>query len=197
MTSKPRFLNPDTLSKPPGYTHVVDMAGPARIIYIAGQLALDRSGKIVGTGDFRAAHGFPDFRSRSELLRSELHPLRRAGDENQRLLVCLPNELGGLTRGEPADEDAPDADSGGDEIALWSWRGNGGRRHRGRRRSLRRRHRRARRSRVGAGSGCRKRKRSCEADDCARRQQSCTNREGSLLHDSSVDTAIPVRYLLA
>jgi enamine deaminase RidA (YjgF/YER057c/UK114 family) len=54
MTSKPRFLNPDTLSKPPGYTHVVDMAGPARIVYIAGQLALDRSGKIVGAGDFRA-----------------------------------------------------------------------------------------------------------------------------------------------
>jgi enamine deaminase RidA (YjgF/YER057c/UK114 family) len=54
MTSKPRFLNPDTLSKPPGYTHVVDMAGPARIIYIAGQLALDRGGKIVGAGDFRA-----------------------------------------------------------------------------------------------------------------------------------------------
>ena len=54
MTSKPRFLNPDTLSKPPGYTHVVDMAGPARIIYIAGQLALDRSGKMIGVGDFRA-----------------------------------------------------------------------------------------------------------------------------------------------
>ena len=54
MTSKPRFLNPDALSKPPGYTHVVDMAGPARIIYIAGQLALDRSGKMGGAGDFRA-----------------------------------------------------------------------------------------------------------------------------------------------
>jgi enamine deaminase RidA (YjgF/YER057c/UK114 family) len=54
MTSKPRFLNPDTLSKPPGYTHVVDMAGPARIVYVAGQLALDRGGKIVGAGNFRA-----------------------------------------------------------------------------------------------------------------------------------------------
>lgn len=54
MTSKPRFLNPDTLSIPPGYTHVVDMAGPARIIYIAGQLALDREGKMVGGGEFRA-----------------------------------------------------------------------------------------------------------------------------------------------
>jgi enamine deaminase RidA (YjgF/YER057c/UK114 family) len=54
MSSKPRFLNPDALSKPPGYTHVVEMAGPARIVYVAGQLALDRSGKIVGAGDFRA-----------------------------------------------------------------------------------------------------------------------------------------------
>ena len=52
--TKPCFLNPNTLSKPPGYTHVVDMAGPARIIYIAGQLALDRNGKMVGAGDFRA-----------------------------------------------------------------------------------------------------------------------------------------------
>ena len=52
--TKLRFLNPDTLSKPPGYTHVVDMAGPARIIHIAGQLALDREGKMIGEGDFRA-----------------------------------------------------------------------------------------------------------------------------------------------
>lgn len=50
-----RFLNPKTISKPPGYTHVVEATGPGRIVYIAGQLGLDMGGKVVGqAGDFRA-----------------------------------------------------------------------------------------------------------------------------------------------
>ena len=49
--SQTRFINPDALSKPPGYTHVVEANMPGRIIYIAGQLGLDRDGKVVG--DFR------------------------------------------------------------------------------------------------------------------------------------------------
>jgi enamine deaminase RidA (YjgF/YER057c/UK114 family) len=50
-----RFINPKTIAKPPGYTHVVEIMGPARVIYIAGQLGLDADGKLVGTaGDFRA-----------------------------------------------------------------------------------------------------------------------------------------------
>lgn len=52
---KPRFLNPDTLAKPPGYTYAVEAAGPGRTIYIAGQLGLDLDNRIVGApGDFRA-----------------------------------------------------------------------------------------------------------------------------------------------
>jgi enamine deaminase RidA (YjgF/YER057c/UK114 family) len=52
---RPRFLNPPTLYKPPGYSHVVEVKGPGRIVYIAGQLGLDVQGKLVGTpGDFRA-----------------------------------------------------------------------------------------------------------------------------------------------
>lgn len=51
----PRFLNPDTLAKPPGYSQVVDVPGPSRAIYIAGQLGIDRDGKLAGEpGDFRA-----------------------------------------------------------------------------------------------------------------------------------------------
>jgi enamine deaminase RidA (YjgF/YER057c/UK114 family) len=46
-----RFINPPTISKPPGYTHVVEVTGPARIVYIAGQLGIDQSGKMAG--DFR------------------------------------------------------------------------------------------------------------------------------------------------
>ena len=47
MASQTRFLNPRTISKPPGYTHVVEVTGP-------GQLGMDVGGKIVGqAGDFR------------------------------------------------------------------------------------------------------------------------------------------------
>jgi len=49
--SQTRFINPDALSKPPGYSHVVETTGPGRIVYIAGQLGVDREGKVVG--DFR------------------------------------------------------------------------------------------------------------------------------------------------
>ncbi len=54
MASSLRFLNPPTLSKPSGYSHVVEFVGPGRLIYIAGQVPLDRDGKLVGPGDFRA-----------------------------------------------------------------------------------------------------------------------------------------------
>jgi enamine deaminase RidA (YjgF/YER057c/UK114 family) len=49
--SQTRFINPQTLGKPPGYTHVVEVTAPGRIVYIAGQLGVDRDGKVVG--DFR------------------------------------------------------------------------------------------------------------------------------------------------
>jgi enamine deaminase RidA (YjgF/YER057c/UK114 family) len=49
-----RFVNPKSISKPPGYTHVVEVTAPGRTVYIAGQLGLDANGKLVGAGDFRA-----------------------------------------------------------------------------------------------------------------------------------------------
>ena len=55
MASHLRFINPKTISAPPGYTHVVEATGPGRIVYIAGQLGMDVGGKVVGqAGDFRA-----------------------------------------------------------------------------------------------------------------------------------------------
>jgi len=54
MAGQVNFSNPDTMEKPPGYTQVVEIAGPARIVYIAGQLGVDKAGKFVGgSGDFR------------------------------------------------------------------------------------------------------------------------------------------------
>ena len=49
-----RFINPSTMSKPIGFAHVVDITGPGRTIYIAGQIALDQQGNIVGVGDLHA-----------------------------------------------------------------------------------------------------------------------------------------------
>ena len=49
---KHKFLNPDTIAKPVGYTHVVEPM-PGRIVFISGQLGLDTENKIVGS-DFRA-----------------------------------------------------------------------------------------------------------------------------------------------
>ena len=48
-----RYLNPQGLVKPTGYTHLV-IAPDGRTVYIAGQVAFDSAGKVVGTGDFAA-----------------------------------------------------------------------------------------------------------------------------------------------
>jgi reactive intermediate/imine deaminase len=46
--------NPPALSSPTGYTHVVEVTGPAKTIYISGQIAYDKEGKLVGAGDMKA-----------------------------------------------------------------------------------------------------------------------------------------------
>ena len=47
------YMNPPTLSSPTGYTHVVQVHG-GRTVYIAGQVAFDKSGNLIGKGDFAA-----------------------------------------------------------------------------------------------------------------------------------------------
>ena len=46
--------NPPTLSKPTGYTHIVEVSGPGKTVYISGQIALDKDGTVVGTGNMKA-----------------------------------------------------------------------------------------------------------------------------------------------
>jgi 2-iminobutanoate/2-iminopropanoate deaminase len=46
MPDNIRFSNPDTIAKPPGYSHVVEVTGPGRTVYFAGQLGIDKSGKM-------------------------------------------------------------------------------------------------------------------------------------------------------
>jgi reactive intermediate/imine deaminase len=52
-TPSRRFLSPETLPPPFGYSHVVD-APPGRIVYVSGQVPLDAAGRLVGEGDFAA-----------------------------------------------------------------------------------------------------------------------------------------------
>jgi len=48
-----RHVNPPTLGTPKGYTHVVSVSG-GQTVYIAGQVPLDKDGKLIGAGDFGA-----------------------------------------------------------------------------------------------------------------------------------------------
>lgn len=48
-----RRLNPSQLPRPNGYSHVVEIRA-GRTVYIAGQVAMNAAGNIVGAGDFRA-----------------------------------------------------------------------------------------------------------------------------------------------
>lgn len=48
-----KHINPETLLQPRGYTHVVTVSAPGRIIFISGQVAVDKDGKLVGSGDLK------------------------------------------------------------------------------------------------------------------------------------------------
>jgi enamine deaminase RidA (YjgF/YER057c/UK114 family) len=41
-----RFSNPPGMAKPAAYSHVVEVNGPHRIVYLAGQTGIDANGKV-------------------------------------------------------------------------------------------------------------------------------------------------------
>jgi len=55
MTTTPSItrINPPELGTPPGYSQVVEVSA-GRMLFIAGQTALDRDGNLVGKDDFAA-----------------------------------------------------------------------------------------------------------------------------------------------
>ena len=53
QTSGPEFINPPGLTRPTGYTHVV-VSADGHTAYIAGQVAFDSTGAVVGVGNFQA-----------------------------------------------------------------------------------------------------------------------------------------------
>jgi len=51
--SKLRVFSPPQLPKPVGYSHIAEVTS-GKLIYVAGQVAMDAAGNIVGKGDYRA-----------------------------------------------------------------------------------------------------------------------------------------------
>jgi enamine deaminase RidA (YjgF/YER057c/UK114 family) len=48
-----RFLSPETMPRPYGYSQVVEVTG-GRAVYVSGQVPLDVDNQVVGVGDFAA-----------------------------------------------------------------------------------------------------------------------------------------------
>jgi len=44
-------INPPELGTPPGYSQIVEVSA-RRMVFVAGQTAIDRNGNVVGRGDF-------------------------------------------------------------------------------------------------------------------------------------------------
>ena len=55
MSADVKMFNPDTLGKPLGqYSQIARVKGAGELVFIAGQLATDKSGNLVGADDFDA-----------------------------------------------------------------------------------------------------------------------------------------------
>jgi enamine deaminase RidA (YjgF/YER057c/UK114 family) len=53
VSAQTQFLKPEGIAPGTGYSHVV-VTSPGKLIFIAGQIARDRQGNLVGKGDLRA-----------------------------------------------------------------------------------------------------------------------------------------------
>ena len=62
MPDNLRFFNPETIAKPPGYSHVVEMTGPGRIVYFAGQLGIDKAGNMPADFAGQVAQAFENLK---------------------------------------------------------------------------------------------------------------------------------------
>ena len=55
MSADVKMFNPDTMGKPQGqYSHIARVKGAGELVFIAGQIATDKAGNLVGADDFDA-----------------------------------------------------------------------------------------------------------------------------------------------
>lgn len=75
--NRTRRVNPPELAKPSGFSHAVVSAPGARVVFLAGQTAMNADGHIVGTGDVVAQF--------EQALGNLLVALRAAGGDPEHL----------------------------------------------------------------------------------------------------------------
>lgn len=49
-----QYINPKELFDPKIFTHTVAVTGPAKLVWVSGQVSYDRDGHVIGAGDMRA-----------------------------------------------------------------------------------------------------------------------------------------------
>jgi enamine deaminase RidA (YjgF/YER057c/UK114 family) len=66
-----QYLNPKEIFQSPFFTHTVALSGPAKIVYVSGQVSYDRDGFVIGKDDMRA--------QAEQVFKCLAHNLRAAG----------------------------------------------------------------------------------------------------------------------
>ncbi len=66
-----QYLNPKEIFHSPFFTHTVSVSGPAKIVYVSGQVSYDRDGFVIGKDDMRA--------QAEQVFKCLTHNLRAAG----------------------------------------------------------------------------------------------------------------------
>jgi enamine deaminase RidA (YjgF/YER057c/UK114 family) len=66
-----QYLNPKEIFQSPFFTHSVAVSGPAKLVYVSGQVSYDRDGFVIGKDDMRA--------QAEQVFRSLTHNLKAAG----------------------------------------------------------------------------------------------------------------------
>jgi enamine deaminase RidA (YjgF/YER057c/UK114 family) len=66
-----QYLNPKEIFHSPFFTHSVTVQGPAKIVYVSGQVSYDRDGFVVGKDDMRA--------QAEQVFKALTHNLKAAG----------------------------------------------------------------------------------------------------------------------
>ena len=49
-----QYLNPKQIFHSPFFTHTTTVSGPAKLVYVSGQVSYDRDGFVIGKDDIRA-----------------------------------------------------------------------------------------------------------------------------------------------
>ena len=86
-----RFLNPPAIAKPGGYSHVVEVVGPGRIVYTAGQLGLRPDGTFADGFVAQAEQAFLNLKAALEAVGATFDDVIKLNN----YLIDIERNLGG------------------------------------------------------------------------------------------------------